>query len=366
MNKKIVGGDGYSIDVNNSIGGLPSFARYSNNYKPVFDGELLAGGGCSCVKNLIQGGSKKSLCKCSKMQTCKKCKSSKMKKGGACAACSKIQMGGECACSKMQMQTGGDYIDDEKYIIDIILQQGGKQSNITQFSAIKEVSNKLRTLEKKSLSKLSLDVIINELVTKNPKKSATFNKNMKYLQKKLLSFDKNNLTILSSLLLLHHCARDSEKKDKQSGGDSGVISSSLSSILAPLGGVNAFGTAVFLIFLQKSFMECVNKKKDSEKKGMKTVKKLKKQSGGNPLKNLIAPLGTSAFICTAILVLLERILTNVIREKKSKTLEKKKMYGGRINKKINEITNILSPISFNAFAKESFLQNLNNNTLSKK
>ena len=38
------GGDGYSVNVNQPIGSLPSISRYSNNYRPVFTGELLKGG----------------------------------------------------------------------------------------------------------------------------------------------------------------------------------------------------------------------------------------------------------------------------------------------------------------------------------
>ena len=39
------GGDGYVINVNEAIGGLPAFSRYSNNYRPIFDGELLQNSG---------------------------------------------------------------------------------------------------------------------------------------------------------------------------------------------------------------------------------------------------------------------------------------------------------------------------------
>jgi hypothetical protein len=47
------GGDGYSAIVNHPIGGMLSYSRYSNNYRPVFEGELLqngAGDDCKCNK----------------------------------------------------------------------------------------------------------------------------------------------------------------------------------------------------------------------------------------------------------------------------------------------------------------------------
>ena len=37
-NKKQIGGDGYVVNVNESIGGQPSYPRYSNNYRPIFEG----------------------------------------------------------------------------------------------------------------------------------------------------------------------------------------------------------------------------------------------------------------------------------------------------------------------------------------
>jgi hypothetical protein len=38
------GGDGYVINVNESIGGMSGHTRYSNNYRPIFEGSLLRGG----------------------------------------------------------------------------------------------------------------------------------------------------------------------------------------------------------------------------------------------------------------------------------------------------------------------------------
>jgi hypothetical protein len=68
MVKKQIGGDGYVINVNEAIGGRPGITRYSNNYRPVFDGQLLQNGGgdCGCsdssdpsIFDLIQKGGNK-------------------------------------------------------------------------------------------------------------------------------------------------------------------------------------------------------------------------------------------------------------------------------------------------------------------
>ena len=72
-NIKHIGGDGYVVNVNEPIGGRPSFPRYSNNYRPIFDGELLQNGDSiitnnintisdvsdSKCNNILNGGSKK-------------------------------------------------------------------------------------------------------------------------------------------------------------------------------------------------------------------------------------------------------------------------------------------------------------------
>jgi hypothetical protein len=56
-NRKIIkGGDGYSANPFQPIGGRMSYPRYSNNYRPVFWGELLQNGGhsdsnCGCTKS---------------------------------------------------------------------------------------------------------------------------------------------------------------------------------------------------------------------------------------------------------------------------------------------------------------------------
>ena len=86
------------------------------------------------------------------------------------------------------------------------------------------------------------------------------------------------------------------------------------------------------------------------------------QTGGNPLKDLIAPLGTNAFIATGLLIILEKLFTNKMKEINNKDVNKKKLIGGKINKKYDELFNLIAPITFNIFAKKSFLDNFNKST----
>jgi hypothetical protein len=108
---KQIGGDGYSFNLDNPIGGNPGFIRYSNNNKPIFDGDLLDGGLNITVDheinsdsgyNILTGGGKK--------------KSGSQSKN--------------CGCST------------KKSIYDLIKLQGGgsNEKKITQFDAIREVA----------------------------------------------------------------------------------------------------------------------------------------------------------------------------------------------------------------------------------
>ena len=178
------------------------------------------------------------------------------------------------------------------------------------------------------------------------------------LQNILAPLGKNNLLVIASLLLLHYFAVESIKdtkknkisikkgKKKMRGGNSFI--NSLTKILAPTG-INALGASVILVGLQQAFVQPT-----------KQVKKMKgglsNKRGGNTLKSLIAPLGTNAFIATGLLVVLENLFSKKIRQIKTKDLKKKKLIGGQIIKKRDELFNLVAPITFNTFATKSSLK----------
>lgn len=351
QNKKQKGGDGYVVNVNEAIGGTPAFSRYSNNYRPIFDGELLQKGGdgysfepnvdidgmpgikrytyndTPIFKGSLLNGGYKFL---------------KMQSGG----------GGDCGCNGVKK--------NDVDIFDLIKMNGGvKDNERKQFYAIKEVATLLTPLSTKSLLSINSKIFLNNLSEKKKQKYKQLGGYTNQIESILAPLGKNNLLVLASLLLLHYFAVESRKKEIKSkslkGGN--PLNSSLSQILAPLG-VNALGTSLLLILLQKSFV----KGKENNSKNSKS----KILYGGNPLKNLIAPLGTNAFIATGLLILLERLFINKINESKTKDKEKKVLIGGRANKKYEKLFNMLAPITFNVFAKESFLvnyaKNLKNNS----
>lgn len=353
VNKKQNGGDGYSVNVNRSIGGLPGFTRYSNNYKPVFDGDLLqTGGDCGCGSTIPQIDN-----------------SLLPQNGGGDTTCggtmplidnsSTIQNGGEdCGCGK-QSETSKNSIY-ELIQKQLSIQSGGKKTkskkgkNITQFHAIREVAFLLGPLQIKALITVIVKTFLNILNVVKPKKSNQMGGYIQELEGILAPLGKNNLLVLASLLLLHHFAveKPSMKKIQSGGGLHDSFIGTLTSVLAPIG-LNQLGASVVLVTLQQAFSR--NSSKSIENK---------KQSGGNPLKELIAPLGTNAFIATGIIIVLEKLFTNKMNSiKKSETKDDKKkkvLIGGRFNKYYEKIFNMVSPITFNAFATEDILDKMIN------
>jgi len=324
MNKKQKqnGGDGYTINVNQSIGGMPLHTKYTSNCQPVFEGSLLD---------------------------------------------NNTPPYNPLVFSKMLQNGGGKLEKEDPFLHPVILQKGGNgdTQKYLNFQAIKSVANILTPLSPKALLSTSMFIILDEISKKNGKKAKQMGGYMDTLTSILAPLGRNNLLVLASLLLLHHFAvkNSKEKKDAKDAKDIKRIkevkiklkdskklggfydtSSVLSNILAPLG-VNTLGSSVILILINEAF-----KKRKS--------KLINQQYGGNPLKSLIAPLGTSAFIATALLVLLQKLFTNKISQVKEKNKDRKKMMGGKLDKKLDSLFNLLSPISFNIFARESFLEKI--------
>lgn len=343
LQKKIQsGGDGYTLDPNESIGGLMGVTRYSNNSRPVYEGELLqngAGNGYEVNVSKEVGG----------QPVYSSYTDEDMSQG-----CSTKQSGG-CGC-KLSKKTGGsgcgcnltkDTSISDPPVFDLIKLSGGKKVAISQFSAIQKLSHQLTPLSMNNLVLLIVKLFLNILNTEKPRKSKQMGGYISQLQDIIAPLGKNNLLVLSALLLLHYFAVERQKNklteiNVLSGGDPFI--STLTNILAPVG-LNAMGSSVILVLLQQSFAQ----------KRSKNI-----QSGGNPLKDLIAPLGTNAFIATGLLIIIEKMFTSRITEIKKNNSN---LVGGKINKRYEELFNLIAPITFNTFAKQSFLENVAKNNL---
>ena len=314
------GGDGYSVNPNEAIGGRPSFPRYSYNYAPVFEGELLQNGGdcgCSSDAQVFKG--------------------SLLQNGG-----------GNCGCNS----SANNHKDDS--VFNLIKMQGGNNVKLTQFDAVKEVSQFLAPLSLNSLKKLVTKIFLYDLSFKNQKKSKQLGGYTMELQKIIAPLGKSNLLVIAGLLLLHHFAVEKKQEEKKvskkviKGGD--PFFQSISNIIAP-SGINQFGSAILLVLLKQAFgSNMLNPQKVTNKKKFKIF-----QKGGNPLKDLIAPLGTDAFIATGLLIVLERMFTSKMKQIKTEDIKKKKLIGGKITKKYEELLKLVTPLSFNTFATDKFL-----------
>jgi len=364
------GGDGYSFNLSEPIAGNPGFIRYSNNIKPIFEGDLLD----SSIDNYIMADET-------------------MYGGGGSTKKNNIKNkknNNDCGCEKK---------DNYNSIYDLIKLQGGnkKSTKITQFDAIREVAYGLTPLKLEDLTKLNVKLFNHILKNKNEKKSIQFGGYIDSLESILAPLGRNNLLVLASLLLLHHFAVERYFNDKKysknkeavkeevketpkkrtkskrvkeiSGGDSFI--SSIGSILAPIG-VDQLGASILLVGLQQAFSLNNNKKndeKDIKKLKIDNLKKSLKQKGGNnPLRQLIEPLGTNAFLAAGLLIVIERFFASKVSELKKtdnnetkrvlKKDSKKILTGGRLNMYYEKLFNLLAPITFNAFATTDFLQKM--------
>jgi hypothetical protein len=351
-NKNQTGGDGYSFNLSQPIGGNPAFIRYSNNIKPVFDGSLLddSTGDYINVDERMWGGSGNK---------------------------KKNTENNDCSCVK----------NKNRSIYDLIKLNGGNNPDskkITQFDAIREVSYSLSPLKLNDLTQLNVKLFNHILKRKNEKKSIQFGGYISSLEEILAPLGRNNLLVLASLLLLHHFAVEryfveNKKlkfvKSKDISGGSSFLGT-INDILAPIG-VDPLGTSLILVGIQQAFsIKNQNKsEKNSNNKNIELIKskKIIKQKGGlNPLRQLIEPLGTNAFLAAGLLIVIERFFSSKVSDiknntksdntntkiKSSKKEPKKMLKGGRLNIYYEKLFNLLAPITFNAFATEDFLHKM--------
>ena len=337
----LTGGDGYSVNFSHPISGMPSYNRYSNNYRPIFDGPLLSN---SASATMAGGGD----CGCD----------------GGSDLNSPLLMsgGGNCGCDSQPPEVKSIYN---------LMKQGGGSAIVApnQFQAINMISRELAPLGIGALCSVILLVFLHHYTTQKPRKAAQMGGYVQELTETLMPLGKNNLITLAALMLLHHFAvanrynkglkaREQGKKSVKKGGAEDVRST-LSQILAPLG-LNALGAALLLVAIEEAFINASDRKSKTggniSKKGGSVRK-----GGASVLKDLIAPLGTNAFIATGLLVILQRVFENSMRHQKAKTTDVKKKIGGSLFRSKKKLFHILSPITFSSMNSESVYQKISAN-----
>ena len=309
--KNIKGGDGYSSNPFQPIGGMMSYPRYSNNYRPVFLGELL------------DDPSKRIGCDTPHLR---------YKNDKPFVAGELLQNGGhnnsKCDCDKSKK---------EKNIFNLIKQNGGNPA-ITQVNAINEVSQLLAPLGTGALISTIMLVFLYHCTNKKPRKGVQLGGYTPDLESILAPLGKNNLLVLASLFLLHHFAIMNKKESKinkgskisklnkiQSGGE--IIQSLLNSLLNPDG--------------SSSVIDVIN---DSFKNN--------KKNGGTKLSSYVKHLGNDSFFSPSMFYLLEDIFSTKVKELNENDKSHKLKFKNKIIKNNNKLFYILSPISFNIFGSE--------------
>ena len=301
MSTILKGGDGYTFDVNRNIGGLMGRSRYSYNYAPIYNGELLQNGGNN---------------------------------------------NNECECSSKKK---------EENLYNMLKQEGGFKTGGNQLDAIQYVSKSLSSLNINSIISLISLIFVYEIYTKNGKMHNTIKKGGSNVSQIMAPLGRSNLIVLAALLLLHHFAIEMpENKKSLKGGNN--IESQISELLKPLG-VNKNGVSSLLTSIKQAFGF---KEKNNYKITHKNESSKNDFNGGGCiLKNIIAPLGTNAFIATGLLIILEKVLNKEKLEKKD-SVDKinKPKTGGNKNKDFQKLVDVITPLSFNIFANKSFIQTL--------
>jgi len=236
--------------------------------------------------------------------------------------------GNSCGCSSKT---------ESKSIYDLLQQDGGsKKLKVNQFDAIQQIGKGLVPLGPNNLINLILLIFLYHSVVDrnvdNKKVKKSIKKGGSDLVSLIAPLGRGNLLVLAALLLLHHFAVEKPAMKKELKGGYDNIYGKMNEILKPLGLKN--GVSPILSELYDSFKNRKNKNN---------------QNGGSILKGIIAPLGTNAFIATGLLLVLKKILLD-------KTDSKVKKGGSK--KDFNKLINLLGPLSFNAFANETFIKEI--------
>jgi len=376
--RKMRGGMYYSIDVNDSVGGMPLRVAHNSvcgtvptaasgpveghsNSTLVKEVGQSGGGDCGCdmspltTQASMYGGAKKR-----SMRSKAKSASKKTKKSKKAKKVSRKHRGGNVPPSAP---------------VPTPVQKGGKEDRVNAYrtEAISRVANKLVALPQKTLSKLTVS-LIRECLNQNNKKNTAKQMGgfLAELSDMFVPLGVENLAVLAAILLLHYLAKRTLQK-KKSGGlktelrDSrkkarGGFMAELNAMLAPLG-VNALGSAVLLVLLRQAMVMAADKKsharggakkasKKGSKKGKKGSKKAKKpvrrmRGGLNEYLALIVPVGLNAFLAAAVLVILKKMMdAGVTKMKKSRT---SKLHRGG-NVMLKDLIASVAPMGANFFA----------------
>ncbi len=333
------GGDGYAVNVMQSIAGRPSYIRYTDNCRPVFQGPLLQNGGFR--ENDDQ----------------KKYDSIMDSRGEV------VQQGGkkDCGCDKK---------DDSVFALlkksEQRKQSGGFVGELSQFAPIQSISKILSPMGTNALTAMIVVVFLHYYMKKRGKgkKAKMMGGASGSLEAVLAPLGRANLVVLAGILLLHHFAMMKLKKSKSlmmmKGGKrkiskqrGGGIQSVLEQLLAPLG-VNALGASIVLVGIRQAFM----KKK-------RTLRGGGKNEWMNQLSKSLKKMKAKQLVAGGIFRSMEKLFDKKIKSEMKQTEKAKK----QMHQSFDELFQMVGPVTYSTFATQktqkkadkirSFLSNQN-------
>ncbi len=321
------GGDGYAVNVMQSIAGRPSYIRYTDNCRPVFQGPLLQGGG---FRESDYQPKYESIMDSRGMDP--------------------TQAGGgekDCGCEKK---------DDSVFALlkksHQKKQSGGFVGELSQFSPIQAVSKIISPMGTNALTAMIVLIFIHHFMKKRGKgkKAKMMGGASSSLEAVLAPMGRANLLVLAGVLLLHHFAMMKLKKSKSltmlKGGKKktqrgGGILSVLEQLLAPLG-VNAFGASVVLIGIRHAFMK---KKRGGMKGGAKN-------EWMNQLNQSLKKMKAKQLIAGGVFRSMEKLFDRKMKDDLKKTKESK----DKLHQSFQEMFQMVAPVTYSTFATQKTQQ----------
>lgn len=289
------GGDGYVIDVNESIGGMAGHTRYSNNYRPIFEGQLLRGGNNNNTNNTNN------------------------------------------ANNHNENQS-------DKSIYEIIMEQQNKKKGMsgggfTPFPAIQSISQILAPLGVNALISLVILMGLYDIKVKKPNLKKQMGGYSSSLTEILAPLGKNNLIVVVAILLLHTFSvkRLQEKKSMKStkikkGGF--FLEKEISDILNMVG-LNKNG--------KNSVLQKIDSFIGSHESSIQT-------GGKSSTKN--------SYVANGLIHSLQKLFVYKIKETNEKDIHQKSKAGEKVIHAWNKIFHTITPLSFSAFGTKSFLRDV--------
>ena len=369
------GGDGYSMNVLQPIAGRPSFIRYTDNCRPVFNGSLLQNGGFGQITDY--GYYNDPTDPVGKMGSASPMLQKIENAEGPITGYNKNQYenfmildstpqgntfmsgggeGGDCGCNKKNKK------DD---IFDLLKEGQGQSggfvgtTGLDQFAPIQILAKELAPMGVPALTSMIVLIFLHHYIKKRSKvgKGKMMGGFSSSLESVLAPLGRNNLLVMASILLLHHYAIlkykgkktfDFKGGKKQTGGM--AFNSALKQLLAPLG-VNSFGSALILVGLHHAFMKKIHKK--TLMGGSKNVE------FGEEIRNKIKNMDVKKFMAGGIMKSLEGLFDKKMKMEKEMVNEKKMKYKKEVEKKFNNIFDMIAPVTFSTFATKDSLKKSN-------